>query len=234
MQLASSTLEIGGTKCPSYLPVSGLIEVRDLNFGYVPGYRIFDGLSFHVNKGEVVGIVGKSGRGKSTLFKLLLKLYSVRPGAIFVGGTDINLVSTLWWRSQIAIIPQDADLFEGTIYANLTYGLENGKVSSDEIDAVLEDVNLLDFVNALPDGLQTRVSVYPSCSLSGGQAQRLCIARSLLRKPQIMLFDECTSKLDPANKELIIELMRSRRDMTMLVIAHDSDVMLVVDRKVYI
>lgn len=234
MQLASSTLEIGGTKCPSYFPVSGLIEVRDLNFGYVPGYRIFDGLSFHVNKGEVVGIVGKSGRGKSTLFKLLLKLYSVRPGAIFVGGTDINLVSTLWWRSQIAIIPQDADLFEGTIYANLTYGLENGKVSSDEIDAVLEEVNLLDFVNALPDGLQTRVSVYPSCSLSGGQAQRLCIARSLLRKPQIMLFDECTSKLDPGNKELIIELMRSRRDMTMLVIAHDSDVMLVVDRKVYI
>ncbi|KAJ9093972.1 hypothetical protein QFC19_008102 [Naganishia cerealis] len=234
LQLPSSTLETGGTKCPNYFPVSSLIEVRHLTFGYVQGYQIFDGLSFHVNKGEVVGIVGKSGRGKSTLFKLLLKLCSVRPGTIFVGGTDINLVSTLWWRSQIAIIPQDADLFEGTIYANLTYGLENGNFSADEIDTVLEKVNLLDFVNGLPEGLQTNISVYPSCSLSGGQAQRLCIARSLLRKPQIMLFDECTSKLDPANKGLIIELMKGRRDMTMLVIAHDSDVMLVVDRKVYI
>lgn len=227
--LEEAHLETGGARYPSYFPVKLLIEAKNLRFSYGP-LPVFSNLSFSINKGEVVGIVGQSGRGKSTMFKLLLKLHEVSSGCLSVAGTDINAISTHWLRTKIAVIPQDPQLFEGTIRENLTYGL--GTVTNDEISLVLQQVNMFDYVDSLPKGLDTPVQVYPACSLSGGQAQRLCIARTLLRKPAILLLDECTSRLDPANKRIIMAIITSRHKMTILVIAHDEEIMLVVDRKI--
>ncbi|CDO95998.1 unnamed protein product [Kluyveromyces dobzhanskii CBS 2104] len=173
------------------------------------------------------GIVGESGSGKSTLSLLLTRLYSVPDGRISIGKTDINRWDEEALRRQISIVEQKPKFFDGTVRENLVYGMKK-TVSVSELSSVLRSVALSSFVRSLPYGLDTRIHLG---LMSGGQAQRLSIARALLRDPKIMILDECTSALDATNSFAIAELIKSVLiDVTVIVITHSEQMMQVCDR----
>ncbi|QLG74667.1 hypothetical protein HG535_0G05500 [Zygotorulaspora mrakii] len=186
---------------------STLISIRDLTFSYpaAKSVDVFRCLNLELFRGSTVAIVGESGSGKSTLMYLLTQLYEPAPHSIFIDGTDINDWGLHDLRNQIAVVEQRAVLFPGTVRENLTYGIVRD-VLEIEIYDVLKYAGISDFVISLPNELETEIN---SELLSGGQAQRLCIARALLRKPRILILDECTSALDPVSAHIINELVRT-------------------------
>lgn len=185
---------------------SALISIRNLTFSYpsAPTVSIYKGLDLDFFGCKTIAVVGESGSGKSTLVYLLTKLYKAEPRSVFIDGTDVNDWRLHDLRRQIAVVEQKPSLFCGTIRENLTYGIAQDTLEI-EIYDMLKYVGIFDFVFTLSNGVDTIVS---SNLLSGGQAQRLCIARALLRKPKILILDECTSALDPASSHIINELVR--------------------------
>ncbi len=209
------------------------LEFDQVCFGYHPQRPILKGLSFRVEPGQKVAIVGASGAGKSTLGRLLFRFYDVDSGAIRVGGVDIRDLKQHSWRSAIGVVPQDTVLFNDTLRQNIAYGRPGA--SEDQLDSVIELAHLKGFVDSLPAGLETRVGER-GLKVSGGEKQRVAIARMLLKKPRILLFDEATSSLDSASESAILRALRevSARH-TSLVIAHrlstvvDADNIIVLD-----
>lgn len=203
---------------PDLVANGGTVTFRDVRFGYGPDREILKGLSFEVPAGKTVAIVGPSGAGKSTISRLLFRFYDVTDGAIEIDGQDIRSVTQASLRRSIGIVPQDTVLFNDTVYYNIAYGRPDAGPA--EIEAAAKLASIHDFVMGLPDGYNTSVGER-GLKLSGGEKQRVAIARTILKRPAIFLFDEATSALDSHTEKAIQRsLAEVSANHTTLTIAH--------------
>lgn len=209
------------------------IEFKHVSFSYSPDRQILDDISFDIEPGQKVAIVGPSGAGKSTLARLLFRFYEANSGCIQIDGQEINSVTQESLRQNIGIVPQDTVLFNETIEHNIRYAKLSA--SDKEIHQAAEMANLHDFIQSLPDQYKTMVGER-GLKLSGGEKQRLAIARTVLKNPKILVFDEATSSLDSHSEQQILRSLKLVAEHhTTLVIAHrlstivDADKILVLE-----
>ncbi|WOB09330.1 ABC transporter ATP-binding protein/permease [Piscinibacter gummiphilus] len=196
----------------------GHVKFSHVNFAYEPARPILHDVSFEIPAGKTVAVVGPSGSGKSTLARLLYRFYDVNSGAISIDGQDIRTVKQGSVREAIGIVPQDTVLFNDTVAYNIAYGRTGA--TREQIEAAAKAARIHDFIVSTPKGYDTAVGER-GLKLSGGEKQRVAIARTLLKNPPIMIFDEATSALDSANERAIqAELQGVARNKTALVIAH--------------
>lgn len=196
----------------------GAVRFENVKFGYSAERGILKGISFDVPAGKTVALVGPSGAGKSTISRLLFRFYDIDDGAILIDGQDIRSVTQESLRRAIGIVPQDTVLFNDTIYYNIAYGRPDA--STAEIEEAARLARIHDFIVSLPDGYESTVGER-GLKLSGGEKQRVAIARTLLKQPKIFLFDEATSALDSQTEKAIQNsLSEVSQDYTTLVIAH--------------
>jgi ATP-binding cassette, subfamily B, heavy metal transporter len=203
-----------------------------VDFFYEKARQILYGVSFTIEAGQRVAVVGHSGSGKSTLARLLYRFYDVSKGSITLNGVDVRGVRQASLRSAIGIVPQDTVLFNDTILYNIRYG--RPEASDAEVVEAARAAHIHDFIESLPAKYETMVGER-GLKLSGGEKQRVAIARALLKNPRILIFDEATSALDSrAEKAIQAELERISQGRTTLVIAHrlstvmDADAILVL------
>jgi len=206
---------------PGAVPLSvtdGVVRFEHVSFRYDPRKPVLRDVDFEVPSGNTVAIVGASGAGKSTISRLLFRFYDVEDGCITIDGQDIREVAQSSVRAAIGIVPQDTMLFNDSIFYNIQYGRPDA--SSAEVEEAARLAQVHDFVMALPDGYNTRVGER-GLKLSGGEKQRVAIARTILKAPKILLFDEATSALDThTEREIQAALEQVSADRTTLVIAH--------------
>ena len=196
----------------------GRVEFDDVHFAYEPERPILKGVSLVVNPGETVAIVGPSGSGKSTIGRLLFRFYDVTGGAIRIDGQDIRDVTQDSLHAAIGVVPQDTVLFNDTIYYNIAYG--RPEASCEEVIAAAKAAKIHDFIASLPQGYDTTVGER-GLKLSGGEKQRVGIARTLLKSPPILLLDEATSALDTQTERDIQDSLREMgQGRTVITIAH--------------
>ncbi|CAI7586387.1 unnamed protein product [Penicillium manginii] len=199
------------------------VELRDVKFSYPARAHapVLRGLNVHVKPGQFCALVGPSGAGKSTIISLVERMYLPSSGAILVDGTDITQRSDITFRDEIALVPQEGTLFEGSVRFNMSLGARPGtEVSEEEIVQACKLANIHDTIMSLPDGYETECGANGS-KLSGGQKQRLAIARALVRKPRLLILDEPTSALDAESEKLLQEgLEVASRGISVLAIAH--------------
>ena len=197
---------------------TGALRFDDVSFAYDPARPILHGVSFEVPAGKTVAVVGASGAGKSTLARLLYRFYDVGGGAITIDGQDIRGVTQASLRRAIGIVPQDTVLFNDTVEYNIAYGRPGA--TREQVEAAARAAHIHAFIAATPKGYDTMVGER-GLKLSGGEKQRVAIARTLLKNPPILIFDEATSALDSANERAIqAELKSAAAGKTALVIAH--------------
>ncbi len=213
---------------------NGAIEFRNVSFAYSPARPIIQDITFNIDSKQKVALVGSSGSGKSTLFKLLFRFYDVDSGAILIDGQSIAEVTQESLRSAIGVVPQDTVLFNMSIMENIRYGRVNA--NDEEVHNAIRLAHLEEFITQLPEGTSTVVGER-GLKLSGGEKQRVSIARAILKQPKIMVFDEATSSLDSKSERGILQAMKEiSRDQTTLVIAHrlstivDADKIIVLDQ----
>ena len=194
------------------------ISFSDVSFGYKTGQPILNGVSFDVPEGRTIAIVGRSGAGKSTIVRLLLRFYSAQKGDITIGGCSISKLRTKSLRSAIAIVPQDTVLFNASFAENIA--IAKPDCSEREIQRAAEKAELHDLIASLPEGYSTVIGER-GLKLSGGERQRVAIARAVLKKPRIFVFDEATSALDTATEQRIQENIHNLSEgVTTIIIAH--------------
>jgi len=194
------------------------IQFDNVDFSYVSNRQILHGVSFSIPAGQTVAVVGSSGAGKSTLSRLLFRFYDVTQGAIRINGIDVRDMTQESLRRHIGIVPQDTVLFNDSILYNIAYG--NPSASHEQIVAAAKAARIHDFVASLPDGYETQVGER-GLKLSGGEKQRVAIARTILKNPPILVLDEATSALDTRTERAIQEeLEQIARDRSTLIIAH--------------
>lgn len=199
-------------------PLKGNIRFHHVSFGYEKDRKILRNLSFSIQAGTTVALVGPSGAGKTTICSLIPRFYDVDEGAITIDGIDIRDMTKESLRAQIGIVQQDTFLFSGTIRENIAYGMLDA--TREEIEEAARRANLADFVASLPDGYETQIGER-GLKLSGGQRQRLAIARMFLKNPPILILDEATSALDSENERLIQQALEElSKGRTTIVIAH--------------
>ena len=210
----------------------GAVRFEDVHFAYEPRRQILKGVSFEAPAGSRIAIVGPSGAGKSTLARLLYRFYDIEQGRVTIDGVDIRDVTQGSLRAAIGIVPQDTVLFNDTIQTNIGYGREGA--SQAEIEAAAAAAQIHGFVERLPDGYQTMVGER-GLKLSGGEKQRVAIARTILKNPPILILDEATSALDSATEaDIQGALAVAEKGRTTLIIAHrlstivDADQILVM------
>ena len=218
---------------PALAVSGGAIRFEAVDFSYDGRREILAGVDFEVPAGRSIAVVGASGSGKSTLGRLLFRFYDVQKGRILIDGQDIRDVTQLSVRTAIGIVPQDTVLFNDTIYYNIAYGRPGA--TREEVVEAARLAHILEFIERLPDGWETSVGER-GLKLSGGEKQRVSIARTLLKDPPVMIFDEATSALDSKTEKAIqAELAEISRNRTTLVIAHrlstivDADQILVME-----
>ncbi len=211
----------------------GLVEFDGVHFGYDPAREILKGISLRAAPGKTLAIVGPSGSGKSTIGRLLFRFYDVTGGAIRIDGQDIREVTQRSLHAAIGVVPQDTVLFNDTIYYNIAYGRPDA--SREEVIAAAKAARIHDFVLSLPEGYDTQVGER-GLKLSGGEKQRVGIARTILKNPPILLLDEATSALDSQTEQEIQESLREiSHGRTTITIAHrlstiaDADEIVVLD-----
>ncbi|MBD9570488.1 MULTISPECIES: ABC transporter ATP-binding protein/permease [Sinorhizobium/Ensifer group] len=196
----------------------GAIAFKDVHFAYDAARPILKGITFEVPAGKTVAVVGPSGAGKSTLSRLLYRFYDVQEGAITIDGQDVRTVTQKSLRSVIGMVPQDTVLFNDTIAYNIRYGRVSA--SEAEVEAAAEAAQIAEFIRTLPEGFQAMVGER-GLKLSGGEKQRVAIARTILKAPPILILDEATSALDTrTEQEIQSALDVVSRNRTTLVIAH--------------
>jgi len=197
---------------------SGNVRFEDVRFSYEPERAILKGLSFEVPAGKTVAIVGPSGAGKSTISRLLFRLYDISSGAILIDGQDIRNVTQASLRAAIGMVPQDTVLFNDTIRYNIRYG--RWDAADAEVEQAAQLAQIDGFIRMAPKGYETQVGER-GLKLSGGEKQRVAIARTVLKAPPILVLDEATSALDSHTEhEIQGALDRVSRNRTSLVIAH--------------
>jgi ATP-binding cassette subfamily B protein len=207
------------------------IEFKNVNFAYKNKPQMITDLNFKIAKGKKVAIVGPSGAGKSTITKLLYRFYDVSEGMVTLSDQNIKEYSLASIRKQIAIVPQDTVLFNNSILENVRYGRLDATDS--EVEQAIKDAQLSQFIKSLPDKLNTQVGER-GLKLSGGEKQRVAIARSLLKRTPILIFDEATSSLDSHNEAAIMETLKSiSTGHTCLVIAHRLSTIIDADEIIY-
>lgn len=197
---------------------SSSIVFEKVSFYYQADRLILQNISFNVPTGKTLAIVGSSGAGKSTIARLLFRFYDVADGKILINGQDIRSVTQSSLHSSIGVVSQDTTLFNMSLYNNILYG--NPKASHEEIQNIIKLAHLDTFISRLPEGYNTLVGER-GLKLSGGEKQRISIARALLKKPSIFLFDEATSSLDlPTEQEIKNNIIEVSRGATTIIIAH--------------
>ena len=222
MENMFSLLEVAPTTNDNLndIPQSNDAEIRfeNISFDYDIRRTIIKNISFTVPNGKKVAIVGPTGAGKSTISRLLFKFYDPKEGNIFINNTNVNKISQNSLRKIIGVVPQDTVLFNDTIYYNIAYG--NTGATKEEVISAAKNADIHDFITILPDGYETIVGER-GLKLSGGEKQRVAIARTILKNPKIFFFDEATSALDTSTeKEIQKNLENVSKDKTTLIIAH--------------
>ena len=213
-----------------HLPrMSGRIDFRDAHFAYPNSAPLLKGLNLTIRPGEKVGFIGRIGSGKSTLFKLLLNLYSPDQGAVMVDGMAVNQLEPQSLRRQVGYVPQDVVLFHGDIRENILLG--SAQVSDADMLEALRLSCLDETLAQMPNGLGTQVGERGE-RLSGGQRQAVSIARALVQQPRMLLLDEPSSMMDPATEARLIENLRNIKGTTMLLVTHRTAMLPLVDRLV--
>ncbi|MCB1395451.1 MAG: ATP-binding cassette domain-containing protein, partial [Rhodobacteraceae bacterium] len=211
----------------------GAVRLQDVQFAYDPARPILKGITLDVPAGHKVALVGHSGSGKSTIGRLLFRFYDVTGGALTIDGQDVRAVTLDSLHAAIGVVPQDTVLFNDTVYYNIAYGKDDATRS--EVEAAAKAARIHDFIASLPEGYDTQVGER-GLKLSGGEKQRVGIARTLLKDPAILLLDEATSALDTQTERDIQESLRAMgRGRTVITIAHrlstvvDSDRIVVLE-----
>ncbi len=198
--------------------VDATVKFQNVSFAYDPARPILKNISFEIPSGKTVAVVGSSGAGKSTLARLLFRFYDIQQGSITIAGQDIKHVTQASVRRAIGIVPQDTVLFNDTVEYNIAYGQPGA--SRQQVEEAAKAAHIHDFISHTPLGYNTMVGER-GLKLSGGEKQRVAIARTLLKNPPVMIFDEATSALDSANERAIQgELKSAAQNKTTLVIAH--------------
>lgn len=234
MQVMKEMPQVEEPKHPVRIDHIESIRFEDLTYRY-PGTErdVLKNVSFSIKKGEMVGIVGTVGSGKSTIVKLLAKLYPVERGKIFINDVDINDISSENVRSLIAFVPQESFLFSDQIKKNIAFAQE--RIDMERVIACAKLAAIHDEIMKFPEGYDTMVGER-GVTLSGGQRQRVTIARALYTNKDMLVFDDCLSAVDPETEEKIIDSLRNEfRDKTMIIITHrlkvlrDADLIIVLD-----
>ena len=218
--LLEKNREVADTENAQILQLNRPPEVRFENvyFAYEADRPILHGISLSIPAGKTVAVVGPSGSGKSTLARLLFRFYDVQQGAVRIDGHEIRQLTQDSVRKAIGIVPQDTVLFNDTVYYNIAYG--NTRASREQVEDAARSARIHDFIASTPLGYETMVGER-GLKLSGGEKQRVAIARTLLKNPAILIFDEATSALDSSNERAIqTELREAAHNKTTLVIAH--------------
>ena len=228
-------LEITGDQKPPIPPVVGNVEYLSVGFRFSEkGPKQLNNVSFDIPSGSFVGIVGSSGSGKSTLLKLLTRLYEPEDGVIRIDGNDISKVDLYSLRAQIGVVPQDSLLFDGSVMSNIA--LTRPDASFEEIVLAAQVACAHDFIQEMPGGYNSSVGER-GAGMSGGQRQRMAIARMILRRPRLLVLDEATSALDvDTERRLTANLMELYKNSTVFFITHRlsslkaADLILVMDQ----
>ncbi|MFC0279085.1 ABCB family ABC transporter ATP-binding protein/permease [Falsigemmobacter intermedius] len=220
-------------EAPKLAVAGGAIRFEDVKFGYDPSRPILKGVSFEVPAGKTLALVGPSGSGKSTIGRLLFRFYDVVEGAVKIDGQDIRDITQHSLHQAIGVVPQDTVLFNDTVLYNIAYG--RADATREEIEAAAKAAKIHDFIISLPEGYETKVGER-GLKLSGGEKQRVGIARTILKNPPILLLDEATSALDTQTERDIQDSLREMgQGRTVISIAHrlstiaDADEILVLD-----
>ncbi len=213
--------------------IRGEIEISELQFEYEPAHPVIKNLSLKINEGEMLGIVGKTGAGKTTISNLIARLYDPKSGIIKIDGYDAKDLSSKQLRRNIGIVSQDIFLFMGTIADNIRYG--HPDATNEEVIAAAKAASAHKFISKLPDGYETRVGSGGQ-DLSGGQRQRISIARTIIQNPKILILDEATASMDTQTERKIQQsLSKLKKGRTTIAIAHrlstlrDADKLAVID-----
>ena len=206
----------------------GRVTLKDVAFGYDAARPILKGVSLEIEPGQTVAIVGSSGSGKSTIGRLLFRFYDVGAGALLIDGQDVRDITQASLHAQIGVVPQDTVLFNDTVHYNIAYGRPDA--TEEEIIGAAKAAKIHDFITSLPDGYQTTVGER-GLKLSGGEKQRVGIARTLLKNPPILLLDEATSALDTQTEmDIQAELKAMGKGRTVITIAHRLSTIADADR----
>ncbi|MBT5701790.1 MAG: ABC transporter ATP-binding protein/permease [Gammaproteobacteria bacterium] len=218
-QLLDLNPEVRDDKDAAPLKVNqGEIQFKNVSFTYERGRKVLSEINFSIDEGRTVAVVGPSGAGKSTLSRLLYRFYDTQEGSIFIDGQDITHVTQASLRNTIGIVPQDTVLFNDTIRYNIRYG--NPQATDEEVENAAKLASIHEFIMSLPQGYEARVGER-GLKLSGGEKQRVAIARTVLKNPKILVLDEATSALDiKTEREIQAALEDVARNRTTLVIAH--------------
>lgn len=226
--LAVKPVVVDAPGAPELSVAQGEIRFEGVSFAYTAERPILRGVSFTVAPGEKVAVVGPSGAGKSTLVKLLFRFYDPSAGHVAIDGQDIRSVTQASLRRAIGIVPQDTVLFNDSLFENVRYGKPDA--SDEDVEAAIRLAHLDHFVDSLPEGRDTLVGER-GLKLSGGEKQRVAIARTLLKRPPILVFDEATSSLDSKSERAILAALQEiSADHTSLVIAHRLSTIIDADR----
>lgn len=211
----------------------GSIEFKNVCFSFPDGdEKVLDNISFKINKSETLAIIGGTGSGKTALISLMLRLYDITGGDIYVGGKNIKDISVNFLRDLIGYVPQKAMLFSGTIRENLCYGNKNA--TKQQIDEALKIAQAYDFVYSQKDGIDSEVS-QGGTNFSGGQKQRLCIARAIVKNPDYFIFDDSFSALDYKTDMTLREaLAKNTKDATKIIVAQRVSTVLNADKIIYL
>lgn len=206
----------------------GQIEFENVHFSYTDGRETLQDVSFTVMPGQTLALVGPSGAGKSTILRLLFRFYDITSGCIRIDGQDISQVTQVSLRSHIGVVPQDTVLFNDTIANNIRYGRITA--GNDEVQAAAQAAGIHDTIMAFPEGYETQVGER-GLKLSGGEKQRVAIARTILKAPHIVLLDEATSALDTSNERAIqASLAKVCANRTTIVVAHRLSTVISADQ----
>jgi ABC-type multidrug transport system fused ATPase/permease subunit len=211
---------------------SGAIELKEVSFSYSPDRPVLTAINLRVNSGERVALIGTSGNGKSTIARLVARLYDAKAGKVLLEGVDVRDIALKSLRSSVIFVPQEPVLFDLTLRENLLYG--NPEATEEELQKVVRLAQLDALISRLPKGLDELLGPRAN-RLSGGERQRVAVARALLQHPKVLILDESTSALDtPTEKSLLDALDTHLRGVTTIIISHRPYPTSWADRAVYL
>ena len=217
-EIIDEEIDVKDADEPQSFEINGDIDINNVSFGYDSGKEVLHKIDAHIKKGEFIGIVGASGVGKSTLINLIMRMYDVDEGSITIDGVDIRKISQDSLRSQMGVVLQETFLFSGTVYQNIAYA--KAGATREEVIKVSKLAGCHSFIMRLPDGYNTKVGERGN-TLSGGEKQRIAIARALLHNPKILILDEATASLDTETEKQIQDALSNlSKERTTIAIAH--------------
>jgi ABC-type multidrug transport system fused ATPase/permease subunit len=209
----------------------GSVDVDTVGFSYVPGTQVLTGVDLAIPAGRTVAIVGPTGSGKSTIAKLMVRLWDPESGTIRLDRRDLRSFAQTELASEVALVAQDGFLFDDSVAGNITLGLP---VTAEEIAEALRLAGASQFVADLPDGIETRIGER-GLSLSGGQRQRISLARALVRRPRLLVLDDATSAVDPSVEvEILRGLRRAELPSTVVIVAYRRSSITLADEVVFV